>query len=58
MDSTLSAFITLLLVLQAATARAGKLTVVSDDSILAERGEQAVMEMEGFKDSPGNSRVL
>lgn len=37
MDSTLTAFITLFLVLQAASVRAGKLSMVSDQFILTER---------------------
>lgn len=40
MDSTLTAFITLFLVLQAASVRAGKISVVSDEFILTERGEK------------------
>lgn len=55
MDSTLTAFITLFLVLQAATVRAGKTSMVSDELILTERGEK--MEIEGSKDLPGNSHI-
>lgn len=40
MDSTLTAFITLFLVLQAATVRAGKIGMVSDELILTERGKK------------------
>lgn len=40
MDSTLTAFITLFLVLQAASVRAGKISVVSDELILTERGKK------------------
>lgn len=38
MESTLTAFITLFLVLQAASVRAGKISMVSDGLILTERG--------------------
>lgn len=37
MDSTLTAIIILFLLLQAASVRAGKLSMVSDEFILAER---------------------
>lgn len=40
MDSTLTAVITLFLVLQAATVRAGKIIVVSDELFLIERGKK------------------
>lgn len=53
MDSTLTAVITLFLVLQAATVRAGKIIVVSDELFLIERGKKHDREKSVTDDGVG-----